>query len=377
MRVLLLHNRYRWLGGEERTVEDIAALLAARGHDVLRLERSSADAGVVMAARGVLSGGLDPDEVGQLVRRSRVDVLHAHNVHPLFGWRALAAGRAAGARTVQHLHNFRLFCAIGVAYRDGAPCYRCRGADTRPGLRLRCRGSLPEAAVYAAGLHLQQPHLFAEAERFIVISRAHGARLAELGLPADKAVTLPNFIPDDRFAESSSAGDGSYALVSGRLVEEKGFDTAVRAALGAGVPLVVAGEGSDRPRLEALAGDGDVRFTGLLSPERLAEVRRDAGVVLVPSRCEEACPYSVLDAHATGLPVLASNRGGLPELVGAALPAEDTTAWTDALARLWGDRGERARLGALVLERAHERLGEDRYYRGLMDAYAPAGGRAH
>lgn len=370
MRVLLLHNRYRWLGGEERTVSDIAGLLAARGHDVLRLERSSAEAGTVKAARGLLGGGLEPDEVGALVRRNRVDVVHAHNVHPLFGWRALAAGRAAGARTVMHVHNFRLFCAIGVAYRDGAPCYRCRGADTRPGLRLGCRGSLPEAAVYAAGLHLQQPHLFAETERFIVISRAHGARLVELGLPADRAVTLPNFIPGDRFAESSSAGEGAYALVSGRLVEEKGFDTAVRAAVGAGVPLVVAGEGPDRPRLEALAAGGDVRFTGLLSPEQLAGVRRGAGVVLVPSRCEEACPYSVLDAHSTGVPVLASDRGGLPELVGAALPAGDAAAWTDALAGLWGDPGERGRLGSEVLERARERLGEDRYYRGLMDAYA-------
>jgi glycosyltransferase involved in cell wall biosynthesis len=373
VRVLLLHNRYRWLGGEERTVEDIAALLAARGHEVLRLERSSADAGAARAARGLLRGGLDPDEVGALVRRERVDVLHAHNVHPLFGWRALAAGRAAGARTVLHVHNFRLFCAIGVAYRDGAPCHRCRGADTRPGLRLRCRGSIPEAAVYAAGLHLQQPHLFAEAERFVVISRAHGARLIELGLPADRAVTLPNFIRDDRFAESSSAGEGSFALVSGRLVEEKGFDTAVRAAVGAGVPLVVAGEGPDRPRLEGLAAGGDVRFTGLLSPERLAEVRRGAAVVLVPSRSEEACPYSVLDAHATGVPVLASDLGGLPELVGPTLPPADTDAWTDAVARLWRDPAERARLGTVVLERARERLGEERYYRGLMDVYAAAG----
>lgn len=374
MRVLLLHNRYRWLGGEERTVEDIGALLSARGHEVTRLERSSADAGSVKAARGLLGGGLDPDEVADAVRRLGAEVVHAHNVHPLFGWKALAAARRAGARTVLHLHNFRLFCAIAIAYRDGAPCYRCRGRDTLPGLRLRCRGSLGEAAVYAAGLHRQQPHLFEHADRFVAVSEAHGARLGELGLPAGKTVTLPNFVPGERFGSESAAAEGEYALVSGRLVEEKGFDTAVRAAVSAGVPLVVAGEGPDQPRLRSLAAGGDVRFTGLLAPEQLAEVRRHAAVVLVPSRCEEACPYSVLDAYATGVPVLASDRGGLPELVadGAVLPAEGAGAWTEALRRLWSDPGERARLGESALERARERFGEERYYRGLIEVYAGA-----
>jgi glycosyltransferase involved in cell wall biosynthesis len=371
VRVLLLHNRYRSLGGEERTVQDIEALLSARGHRVERLERTSVDSGRVRAAQGLLGGGLDPGEVGEAVRRLGADVVHAHNVHPLFGWRALAAARATGARTVLHLHNFRLFCAIAVAYRDGRPCYRCRGRDTMPGLRLRCRGSFTEAAVYAAGLHRQQPHLLEESDRLVVVSEAHGARLIELGLPGEKTVTLPNFVPADRFATTSRAGEGEYALVAGRLVEEKGFDTAVRAAVTAGIPLIVAGEGPDQPRLRELAAGGDVRFTGLLSPERLAEVRSRAGVVLAPSRCEEACPYSVLDAYAAGVPVLASDRGGLPELVGdgAVLPAEDAGAWTDALRRLWSGPGERARFGASALERARDQLGEERYYRGLMDVY--------
>jgi glycosyltransferase involved in cell wall biosynthesis len=374
MRVLLLHNRYRWLGGEERTVEDIAALLGARGHEVRRLERSSDEAGRFRAARGLLGGGLDSEEVTRAVAELGADVVHAHNVHPLFGWRALEAARRAGARTVLHLHNFRLFCAIAVAYRDGEPCYRCRGRDTLPGLRLRCRGSYTEAAVYAAGLHRQQPRLFEHAGRFVVVSEAHGARLKELGLPAEKTAMLRNFIPADRFADESRAGAGEYALVSGRLVEEKGFDTAIRAAAGAGVPLVVAGEGPDQPRLRELAAGADVRFTGLLAPERLAEVRRDAAVVLVPSRCEEACPYSVLDAFAAGVPVLASDRGGLPELVSpdAVLPAEEAGAWTAALARVWRDPEERTRLGSEALERAREQLGADRYYRDLMDVYAGA-----
>jgi glycosyltransferase involved in cell wall biosynthesis len=371
MRVLLIHNRYRSAGGEERAVEDIAALLAARGHEVRRLERSSVEAGRIDAARGLLGGGLDPDEVTRAVTELGADVVHAHNVHPLFGWRALAAGRRAGARTVLHLHNYRLFCAIAVAYRDGAPCYRCHGRDTLPGLRLRCRGSVTEAAVYAAALHRQQPRLFEHGDCLVAVSETQAARLRELGLPAEKTLTLPNFVPAERLASRSVAGDGRHALVAGRLVEEKGFDTAIVAARGAGVPLVIAGEGPDEPRLRQLAAGGEVRFTGLLSQAALAEIRREAAVVLVPSRWEEPCPYSVLDAFAAGVPVLASDRGGLPELVSAdaTLPAEDAGAWTAALARLWRDSEERTRLGSDALARARDQLGEEHYYRRLMDVY--------
>ena len=242
MVVLLLHNRYRTTGGEERAVAQIAALLRRRGHGVEVLERSSADVGRAKAAAGLLAGGLDPDAVGRAVRRMGAEVVHAHNVHPTLGWRALAAAQDAGARTLLHLHNFRLFCAIGVAYRDGAPCFRCRGAGTLPGVRLRCRGSLPEAVVYAAALRRQQPRLYEHVDQFVAVSEATARRLRDLGLPPSLTATLPNFMPKDAFVAESHAGAGEFALAAGRLTEEKGFDTAITAARAAGVPLVIAGD---------------------------------------------------------------------------------------------------------------------------------------
>jgi glycosyltransferase involved in cell wall biosynthesis len=374
MRVLLLHNRYRAEGGEERAVGELAALLRARGHEVELLERSSVGLPRARAAAGLLRGGLDPDQVTTAVRRMRADVVHVHNVHPQFGWRALAAAREAGARTVLHLHNFRLFCAISIGYRDGAPCFRCHGANTLPGVRLRCRGSLPEAAAYGAGLHHQQPHLFEHTDRFVAVSTATANRLIALGVPAERTVALMNFAAASRIAAHSTAHDGEYALVAGRLVEEKGFDTAIAATRAAGVPLVVAGEGPDEQRLRSLAPDG-VRFMGRLSEEQLADVRRQAAMVLVPSRWEEPCPYAALDALAAGLPVLAANRGGLPELVGAAdaLPANDTNVWANAIAALWADPALRRRRGEDGLARARGQLGEQRYYEGLMRVYEQSG----
>jgi glycosyltransferase involved in cell wall biosynthesis len=369
--VLLLHNRYRTTGGEERAVGEIAALLRRRGHEVEVLERSSDALGRGKAALGLLCGGLDPDAVSRTVRGLRADVVHAHNLHPTLGWRALAAAQAAGARTLLHLHNYRLFCAIGIAYRDGAPCFRCRGASTFPGVRLRCRGSLPEAIVYGAALHRQQPRLYQHVDQFIAVSESTAAHLRDSGLPAPLTATLPNFMPNHAFASESRAGAGEFALAAGRLTEEKGFDTAIVAARRADVPLVLAGTGPDEQRLRALAAGADVRFTGLLAPAALAELRARAAVVLAPSRWEEPCPYSVLEALAAGVPVLAADRGGLPELVGeaATLPATDHGAWFEALVHLWRNPAVRAERGAASLARARERFGEDRFYDRLTQLY--------
>jgi glycosyltransferase involved in cell wall biosynthesis len=371
MRVLLLHNRYRAEGGEERAVQEIARLLADRGHTADLIDRSSVGLGRVRAAAALWHGGLAGDDVGRAAAAMRADIVHAHNLHPLFGWRSLAAARAAGARTVLHLHNFRLFCAIGVAYRDGAPCFRCRGGNTRPGLQLRCRGSLPESAAYGAGLHRQLPRLLEHADRLVTVSDATLRSLVELGVPAGQIVSLPNFVPASAFVESSSAGEGSHALVAGRLVPEKGFDAAVLACRAAGVPLVVAGEGPDETRLRRLAEGADVRFVGMVSRERLTALRADAALALAPSRSDDACPYAVVEALAAGLPVIASDRGGLPELVGAeaTVPVDDLEGLTRRIAEMWNDPDARHRCGQAALARARERCHPDSFYARLMCVY--------
>lgn len=380
MRVLLLHNRYRQPGGEERAVADTAALLRGAGHTVELLDRSSDAVPGRAAARGLLSGGLHPGEIAEAVRRSGAEVVHAHNVQPLFGWRALAAAREAGARTVLHLHNYRLFCAIAVHYRDGAPCHRCHGSWTLPGLALRCRGGTGEAAAYAAGLAAGWRRLVDGADELVAVSGATAARLRAQGLEREPAV-LHNFVAAAAHgAVEPGAGaapaEPAHVLVAGRLVEEKGFDTAIAACRSAGVPLVVAGDGPDRPRLTELAAGACVHFAGHVGAEELAALRARAAAVLVPSRWEEPCPYAALDGLAAGVPVIGSDRGGLPELLEgqAILRPGDTSAWAAAVAELWRSADLRAERSRAALQSAGERFGEERYLERLLTIYRGTSG---
>jgi len=344
--ILLLHNRYRVPGGEERAVEDLAWLIGAElGEEARVLERESAALGSARATLGLLRGGLDPAAVGAAVRETGARVLHAHNVHPSFGWRALAAARSAGARVVVHLHNYRLVCAVGTCFTHGEDCTRCHGRDTRPGVRHNCRGSLPEAVVYGVALAAWQQRLAECADAFVVPSAFALGRLRELGAPVgERARVIPSV--QRSFAERSAAADGRYALVVGRLSAEKGIADAIASCREAGVPLVVAGDGPQRAELEHAAAGVDVRFAGRVAPEELAALRRDAAAAIVPSRYAEILPLAALEAMAAGLPVVAARTGGLAEIVpeeGLYEPG-DVAGLAERLRALWGDTsaGERA-----------------------------------
>ena len=276
----------------------------------------------------------------------RADVVHAHNLHPLLGWRALAAARAAGARTVLHLHNFRLFCAIAIGYRDGAPCFRCRGATRSPGCGCAAAARSPRPPCTRRAFTASSPASTRTSTGSSRVSDATAARLHVAGAAGrQRRSRCRTSCSTDALAGGSTADRGAYALVSGRLVEEKGFDTAIGAARGAGVPLVIAGDGPDEPRLRDLAvWGGRAVHRPARRPRRSPSLRSRAAVVLAPSRWEEPCPYSVLDALAAGVPVLAGDRGGLPELVGhaATLAPDDPTAWARALGELWREPARRA-----------------------------------
>jgi len=308
------------------------------GEDAQLLARDSAVLGARRAAEGLLRGGLDPDDVAAAVRRTGARVVHAHNLLPAFGWRALAAAQAAGARTVLHLHNYRLVCAVGTCFTHGEDCTRCHARNTAPGVRLNCRGTGPEAAVYAASLSLWQRRMAAHADAIVVPSAFARQRLHELGAPIGDAVHVLAHLVREVASEPRLAAGGP-ALVVARLAPEKGVDTAIDACRAAGIPLVVAGDGPLGDDLRRRAAGADVRFAGRAGAGELRDLRAAAGVAIVPSRSAETFGLAAAEAMAAGLPVAATRIGALPDLVpaGQLAPPGDAAALGALAARLRGD----------------------------------------
>jgi glycosyltransferase involved in cell wall biosynthesis len=326
MRVLLGHDYYRSSApsGEDAVFHTERALLERSGMEVIPFERFNDDIDDstlgqrMRIALDAAWSGATYRAVRELIAKTRPDVAHFHNTFPVISPSAYAACQDEGVPVVQTLHNYRLICPGALLMRDGTPCEDCIGRSLLPALRHRCyRGSLPATAalVWMLASNRRRGSYHQLVNRYVALTRFAAAKLAQGGLPERRIVVKPNFLAD---VPAPGAGDGAYAVFVGRLSEEKGIHTLVRAWRQVrGLTLKVAGDGPLRGRLEARArADGAaVEFLGYRRREEVLALIGAAALQVVPSECYEGFPMAVLEAYACGTPVLASRIGSLDEIV--------------------------------------------------------------
>jgi glycogen(starch) synthase len=169
--------------------------------------------------------------------------------------------------------------------------------------------------------------------------------------------------------------DPPLLLCLGRVVEDKGFDVALKAfaLLVDGFPrtrLLIAGDGPARPALARQAADlglaDVVEFTGWVVPEKVPELMNRATVVVIPSRWREAFSLVALQAAQMQRPVVATRVGGLPEVVvhqqtGLLVEKEDARALAKALAYLLAQPRVAMEMGQAGRYRAQEVFSWDRH----------------
>lgn len=161
-------------------------------------------------------------------------------------------------------------------------------------------------------------------------------------------------------AVPAASGRGGALLSFGRLVPYKRVDLAVQAANAAGLPLIVAGDGPERPRLERLAGP-TVTFLGDVSEGRAGELMEHARALLFCA--EEDFGITPVEANAHGLPVVAYGRGAALESMREGVTAE-----------FFGEQTPRSLLEAI--ERATHRSWDDTAIRGNAARFSPRHFRA-
>lgn len=343
-------------GGAERIAAQVAAGLdPGRFRSIICVSRwseQSRDAGAVAQRAALEAAGL---RVLALRRRTRADVL---------GWRALTSVLRGSRADVLHAHMFGsnvwasvLGPACGVplvlAHDHGVP-HRQSSAFERMVTR----------AVVARG-----------ATRLVAVSQADRARMVADGLPGERILVAPNGVPSparvcDRAAARARLGIGTdvpLAVAVGRLHAVKAFDVLLRAAepLRRLVPrawVLVAGEGPDRARLEALRdelGAGDVvRLLG--RREDVCDLLAACDVAVSCSH-SEASPLAVMEYMGAGRATVATAVGGVPEVVrdgveGVLVAPDDPDALATALAALLGDPLRAATLGGAARKRQVERF---------------------
>lgn len=380
LRILVLHNRYRGdvPSGENDVVDAEITALRERGHDVVSYQRSSDEIDTLsLSQRATLPiravhSRRDVANVLELVAQHRPDVVHVHNLNPLISPAVIPAVRRGGTPVVMTVHNFRLVCANGLFFRDGAECRDCVGHRlATPAVRHGCyRGSRLQSLSLATTLATHRGN-YLSIDRFLALSPSVASFLHALGVQADRVTVKPNTVPDP--GPATAPDDGGFVFV-GRLSPSKGAAMLVSAWLrhpeGALGRLTIVGDGPERPGITQLAsGRRDIRLLGQMPAAAVAREMKAHAVVVVPSLSAEAFPRVIVEAMAHGRAVLTTRSGNLPDIVGDAGWVADPTVDDLARSLLMAASSDAARAGTRARDRYEREYSPDVVHRALVATY--------
>jgi glycosyltransferase involved in cell wall biosynthesis len=328
-----------------------------------------------------------------LIQETRPDVAHLHNIYHHLSPSILPVLARHGIPVVMTLHDLRLLCPAIHMLRQDEVCERCKGGQLHNAVLGNCVKESRAASLLAAveTFHQRTRRLYEEGVKvFLCPSRFYKEKFAQWGYPARKLVHLPNFVDLDFWhPDNLPAGLEKDAMIYfGRISREKGlrFLFAAQALWEQGhrkgelekpLQLLVAGSGPCEENMKARISQLGLKTVQVLGPLGIDDLRQALGRArfsVMPSLWYENGPMAGLESLASGIPLVGSNSGGIPEMIvdfntgriaEAGNPEAMLTALLDAArmgdperraARAWAEEngsrpGHMARLMA-VLERA-------------------------
>ena len=383
MRILLLHNKYQYAGGEDKVFEAEGELLASNGHEVERLVFDNKN--ITSLANKVGSGCMvvfnfsSAKILKKKIKEFKPDILHVHNFFPLASPSVFYTARAHNVPVILTLHNYRLICPSATLFFNNK-IYEKSLRTIFPFdavMKGVYRDSILQTAALAfmTSFHNVIGTWRNKVTRFIVLTEFAKTKFLQsrLNVSTDQFALKPNFIADP--------GNGNHVredffLYIGRLSQEKGIDVLLNAFRQPDKALVIIGDGPMQQQVESLAREKqNVTYLGFQSGSTIMDYLKRASALIVPSTWYEGFPIAILEAFGTGTPVIGSRLGGVAEIVkdnynGLLFEAGNQIGLIEALDEF--QSADKKALSDNARKTYIEFYTPEKNYRTLMDIYTEA-----
>ena len=317
MKILVVHCAYRFRGGEDKVVEEEMALLKQAGHEVSLLEFSN-DGNAFWKILQLPFNISSYRAVKKAIRSFSPDVVHVHNLHFAASPSVLYAAKHSKVPVVYTLHNYRMVCPSAILFHNGKLFLHSISAGfpwkaVQEGVYKNSR-LLTFWLAFSTQLH----HWFGTWQlpsRYIVLTN-HAKKIflqSRLGIQEEQLVVKPNFC--SAFADEATTRNDNFLFV-GRLSAEKGVRILLDLFSRLPCQITIAGDGPMREEVIAYTKQyQNISYAGSVQKEELAVLMQQSSALLFPSIWYEGMPLTIIEAFASGLPVIATKIGAMEYMV--------------------------------------------------------------
>lgn len=257
---------------------------------------------------------------GEFLDDFHPDVVYIMQYHNKISPSILSQARRRGIPVVHRISDFQYMCPNALFFSKGKLCEECLNGNSFTCVKNRCvHGSAVMSALKLGAKKLHDSlRVTDRIDAFVVPSRFTLGKLAEYGIPARKLHHIPTFYNGVRPADGENAYE-PFFLYTGRIAEQKGMWTLVKAFAKSGLPLKIIGTSADdlEGKLKRyLAGRNHrIEFLGFMPFDKMVPYLRSCMATIVPSEWYDNFPNVILESFAFGKPVVASRLGSLLETV--------------------------------------------------------------
>lgn len=403
MRILIVNTRHFHGGGDSTYTFNLANLLRSKGHKVAffamqddrNISDSNADLFVsfidfkeldknknpltgLRVMRRVIYSTEARKKFSQLLERFRPDIIHIQNIHAHITPSVIFEAKKRGLPVVWTLHDYKLICPNSHFLIDqkGEICEACRRNSYYQAIFKQCKkDSILASAMAAIEAYAHRiMGLRKIVDLFLTPSVFLRRKLIDRGFPPEKVKHLPLLLTDDMFHDVDE--DEGYLLFFSKLDPIKGIYPLLKACQKAKkIHFVLAGHAE-----EALTGQlpeilpPNTKYVGMKHGGELRNLILRARAVILPSLLYENQPFSIIEAFAAGKPVIASDLGGMTELVknskgGLLVPPGDVQALAEAMKWMAIHAKEAKEIGQAAREYAMREHSPKKHYERLMQIY--------
>lgn len=255
-----------------------------------------------------------------LVQKEKPDLVHLHIFQHQISPSILDVIKKYGIPTVYTAHDLKQLCPNYKMMHHGMICEECKGARYYQCVKNRCvKESFAKSCISVVeGYFHKWRKSYNAISMIITPSLFYKKKFEEFGIQAEKVIYIPNFLDKEKPIVNVRGDSKQYYLYFGRLSEEKGLLTLVKAAEKTSINLYIVGTGPMKSIVEHYIEEqslNNVRLFGFKDGQELIDLVGNAKAIIIPSEWYENGPYSAIEALQMGRPVIGANIGGIPELI--------------------------------------------------------------